>query len=83
MGSSLYIVMTRTKQKLTIHLNANFLDDISAWQMNRIDNNEKHSPPDQLVMHLSHKDIWLDYFISRQHQISQNQQNCQNHMPPR
>jgi ATP-dependent DNA helicase RecQ len=67
----LYVAMTRAKQNLTIHLNANFLDDISARQMNRIDNNEKHSPPDQLVMHLSHKDIWLDYFISRQHQISQ------------
>jgi len=67
----LYVAMTRAKQNLTIHLNADFLDDISVQKMDRINNNEKHFPPDQLVMHLSHKDIWLDYFISRQHQISQ------------
>jgi ATP-dependent DNA helicase RecQ len=67
----LYVAMTRAKQNLIIHLNATFMDDISAQKMDRIYNNEKQFPPNQLVIHLSHKDIWLDYFISRQHQISQ------------
>jgi ATP-dependent DNA helicase RecQ len=67
----LYVAMTRAKQNLIIHLNASFMDDIFAQKMDRIYNNEKQFPPNQLVMHLSHKDIWLDYFISRQHQISQ------------
>jgi ATP-dependent DNA helicase RecQ len=62
--------MTRAKQNLTIHLNANFMDDISVQNMERSYNNEKQFPPDQLVMHLSHKDIWLDFFIGRQFQIS-------------
>ncbi len=31
----------------------------------------KTVPPNQLVMNLSHKDIWLDYFMGRQHEISQ------------
>ena len=66
-----YVAMTRAKKNLTIHLNANFMDDISAQKMEQIKNNEKLFPPNQLIMHLSHKDIWLDYFIRRQHQISQ------------
>ncbi len=67
----LYVAMTRAKQNLIIHLNATFMDDISVQKMERTKNNEKLFPPNQLVMHLSHKDIWLDYFINRQHQISQ------------
>ena len=67
----LYVAMTRAKQNLIIHLNGTFMDDISVQKMDRFYNNEKLFPPNQLVMHLSHKDIWLDYFISRQHQISQ------------
>lgn len=67
----LYVAMTRAKQNLTIHLNANFMDDVSAQKMEWIRNNEKQFPPDQLVMHSGHKDIWLDYFIKRQRVISQ------------
>ncbi|WP_022667026.1 RecQ family ATP-dependent DNA helicase [Desulfospira joergensenii] len=66
-----YVAMTRAKQNLTIHLNSNFMDDISAQKMERINNNEKQLPPDQLVMHLGHREIWLDYFMGRQFQISQ------------
>jgi ATP-dependent DNA helicase RecQ len=67
----LYVAMTRAKQNLTIHMNAPFMDDISVQEMKLITNNENQFPPDQLVMHLHHKDIWLDYFMGRQHQISQ------------
>ncbi len=67
----LYVAMTRAKQHLTIHLNAPFLEDMPVQEMERIDNHEQQFPPDQLVLHLSHKDIWLDYFMGRQHEISQ------------
>jgi len=30
-----------------------------------------YSPPKELAMHLTYKDVWLDYFITRQHLISQ------------
>ena len=67
----LYVAMTRAKQSLTIHLNSNFLDNLSAENMERTEDSETYSPPVELVMHLTHKDIWLDYFTGRQYLISQ------------
>ena len=67
----LYVAMTRAKTNLTIHLNSNFLDNLIADNLDRIENKETHSQPNELVMHLSLKDVWLDYFISRKHLIDQ------------
>lgn len=67
----LYVAMTRAKQNLTIHLNSNFLDDIPAEQLERIEDREIYLPPKELAMHLTYKDIWLDYSRTRQHWISQ------------
>jgi ATP-dependent DNA helicase RecQ len=67
----LYVAMTRAKQNLTIHLNSNFLDDIFAENMERMEDLEMHSPPSEIVMHLTYKDVWLDYFINKQYIISQ------------
>jgi ATP-dependent DNA helicase RecQ len=67
----LYVGMTRAKRNLTFHLNSNFLDDISAVNLERVGDREIHLPPNQLAMHLTFKDIWLDYFINKQHLISQ------------
>ncbi len=67
----LYVAMTRAKQNLTIHLNGNYLDNITAENMQRVEDRETHLPPSQLAMHLTYKDVWLDYFITRQHLISQ------------
>jgi ATP-dependent DNA helicase RecQ len=66
----LYVAMTRAKQNLTIHLNSNFLEYVSADNIDRIEDREHYLPPNELAMHLSLKDIWLDYFISRQHLVS-------------
>ncbi len=67
----LYVAMTRAKTNLTIHLNSNFLDDLKVDNLQRIDNQDIHLPPNELAMHLSFKDVWLDYFISRQNFISE------------
>ncbi|WP_445735456.1 RecQ family ATP-dependent DNA helicase [Mariniflexile sp.] len=67
----LYVAMTRAKQNLTIHLNGNYLDNIDAENIILSEDQEEHSPPNQLVMHLTFKDVWLDYFSTRQHLISQ------------
>lgn len=67
----LYVAMTRAKQNLTIHLNSNFLDDISAEGLERIQDRNIYTPPNELVMHLTHKDVWLGYFFSKQYYISQ------------
>ncbi len=66
----LYVAMTRAKRNLTIHLNSNFLDNIAAENLERIENREIHLQPNELAMHLSLKDVWLDYFITRQNLIS-------------
>jgi len=66
----LYVAMTRAKQNLTIHLNGNYLDHITAENLERIEDTETHLPASQLVMHLIYNDIWLDYFINKQHLIS-------------
>ncbi len=67
----LYVAMTRAKQNLTIHLNSNFLDNISAENTERIEDRKIYLPPKELAMHLTYKDVWLDYFINRQYLVSQ------------
>ena len=67
----LYVAMTRAKTNLTIHLNSNIFNNITADNLERIENREIHLQPNELAMHLSLKDVWLDYFITRQHLISQ------------
>lgn len=67
----LYVAMTRAKQNLTVHLNSNFLDNLSAENLERIEDSEIYLPPKELAMHLTYKDVWLDYFVNRQHLISQ------------
>jgi len=67
----LYVAMTRAKQNLIIHLNGNYLDNIAAENLERIEDRRTYLLPNEMVMHLTYKDVWLDHFISRQHLISQ------------
>jgi ATP-dependent DNA helicase RecQ len=67
----LYVAMTRAKHNLTIHLNGNYLNNIKAENLERIEDRETYLPPGELAMQLSLKDVWLDYFITRQHLVSQ------------
>ena len=67
----LYVGMTRAKRNLNIHLNANYLDHFSAENLERIADSSSYAPPDKIAMHLTLKDIWLDYFFDKQYLISQ------------
>lgn len=67
----LYVALTRAKRNLTIHLNGNYLDDITAENLQRVEDSEEHLPPNQLVVQLTYKDVWLDYFMTRQPLVSQ------------
>ncbi|MBL7968700.1 MAG: RecQ family ATP-dependent DNA helicase [Prolixibacteraceae bacterium] len=58
----LYVAMTRAKQNLIIHLNGNYLDGIKTGNMERIEDRISYSPPSQLAMQLTHKDVNLGYF---------------------
>lgn len=67
----LYVAMTRAKQNLTVHLNSNFLDNLTAENIERVDDREIYLPPNEMAIHLTFKDIWLDYFVNKQHIVSQ------------
>ena len=59
----LYVAMTRAKENLTIHLNSSYLDNLSIENMERLDD-KNITYPNELAMHLTFKDVWLDYFIN-------------------
>jgi ATP-dependent DNA helicase RecQ len=67
----LYVAMTRAKQNLTIHLNGNYLDNIQAENLKRVEDPETYLPPTLFSIHLTYKDVWLDYFVNRQYLVSQ------------
>ncbi|WP_339922669.1 RecQ family ATP-dependent DNA helicase [uncultured Cyclobacterium sp.] len=67
----LYVAMTRAKQKLSIHLNEDFLDKIIVADLLKIDDHALWPEPDIMVMQLSYKDVWLGYFKSTQYRTSE------------
>lgn len=66
----LYVAMTRAKRNLTIHLNGNYLDKLTAEGLERAQNKDTFQPPNVLALHLSHEDINLGYFEFVQNQVS-------------
>jgi len=58
----LYVSMTRAKQNLTIHTNGNYLDNIQAENLRRIEDKTVYSPPEKILMHLNFSDVNLGYF---------------------
>jgi ATP-dependent DNA helicase RecQ len=62
----LYVAMTRAKNSLTIHVNGNYLDGLSCDNIIRLEDNNHYQEAGLLVLHLTHKDIWLGYFNKRQ-----------------
>lgn len=67
----LYVAITRAKQNLNIHLNSDFLDSLSVENMERIEDGKTYLPPEELVLPLTHKEIWLNGFTQKQHLVSQ------------
>lgn len=63
----LYVAMTRAKQQLTIHHNSELLDTLrSVENLERQVNFETYEQPEEISVHPLYKEVWLDYFISRQ-----------------
>jgi len=67
----LYVAMTRAKINLIVHLNSNFLDHISVENIEHLEDNGMYLPPNEVAINLTFKDVWLDFFINRQHLVSQ------------
>lgn len=65
----LYVAITRSKTRLDIHYNGNYLQPFASKDVNHY-NDEKHYPePAQLAFILTHKDVILGHFKSVQDQI--------------
>lgn len=62
----LYVAMTRAKQNLSIHLNRSFLNNMKLESIDWVVDSSRYEQPDELYLHVSHKDVWLDYFINKQ-----------------
>jgi ATP-dependent DNA helicase RecQ len=58
----LYVAMTRAKKNLTIHLNGDYLNTFQTAGMERVVNINTFQPLKGLVLHLTHKDLYLGYF---------------------
>lgn len=66
----LYVGMTRAKRNLIIHTNSALFGNIKVEDLERTIKNEAFYPPKELAIHLTFKDVWLDYFANRQYHIS-------------
>ena len=63
----LYVAITRAKKNLSIHTNGGEFDGIRCAGLRRLADHSNYSEPPQLVLHLTLKDVWLDFFMTRQH----------------
>jgi len=62
-----YVGITRAKNKLFIHTNGNYFDNLRT-DLYQIDPKE-YEMPDEIVLQLSHKDVYLKFFKDRKHEI--------------
>jgi len=67
----LYVAMTRAKRSLTVHYNGNYLEFIRADGLETFYDSNIYCSPGQLAMQLTHRDVVLDFFISRQNLIAE------------
>ncbi len=66
----LYVAMTRAKKNLTIHVNSDVFDKLRVENLKWVEDGEIYLPPTELAMHLTYKDVWLDYFTGKQNLIA-------------
>ena len=66
----LYVAMTRAKRNLSIHLTEEYLNKISVEGVERNFDLSEYDASRLLIRQLVHQDIWLGYFQSRQHLVS-------------
>lgn len=65
----IYVGMTRARNELYIHYNSAILDDISAEGIERETDSSDYPEPEELVMQLGLKDVFLDFFIGKKTEV--------------
>jgi len=66
----IYVAITRAKQNLYILYNGNYFDKIFAENIKRTSDNNNYPEPERISLQLTHKDVFLGYFDSRQREIN-------------
>ena len=67
----LYVAMTRAKHELYIHYNDNTLDFLEADGVTRKLDRIQYEKPTELILQLSPRDVFLDFFEGKKRQILQ------------
>ena len=66
---SIYVAITRAKINLYMYYCGEYFDKLCAENMQKLMYNNYYPEPDRIILHLSHEDVWLDYFIYSQSDI--------------
>ncbi len=62
----LYVGLTRAKNNLYIHSNTDIANYFNLYGVEYKFDDKDYLEPDEITVQLTHKDIYLDYFISKQ-----------------
>ncbi|MGN0650269.1 MAG: RecQ family ATP-dependent DNA helicase [Oscillospiraceae bacterium] len=65
----IYVGMTRAKNELYIHYNSAIFDNIQAEGIERETDSSNYPEPEELVMQLGMKDVFLDFFIGKKAEV--------------
>lgn len=63
---ALYVAITRAKNSLVIHTNGSEFDGLRADGLHRQIDENLYAPPRQLAVQATLRDVWLDFFKTRQ-----------------
>ena len=61
----IYVGMTRARNELYIHCNSGIFDDISVEGVVKENDQQEYPEPDELVIQLGMKEVFLDFFIGK------------------
>ncbi len=67
----IYVALTRAKQNLSIHLNSGCMDKIHVNPMQKVLVQTTFQAPKEILVQLTHREVWLDYFNHKQHWIKE------------
>ena len=65
----LYVAMTRAKEGLYIHCNTDPFTECGTPGAEVLTDPVRYSPPPELTLQLTHRDVWLDFFLDKKAQI--------------
>ena len=65
----IYVGLTRAKSRLHIHYNNGIFDEFDAAGLEKITDENKYPSPDEMILQLGHKDVFLGFFKDKKNFI--------------